>query len=273
MSRDEILIVVVLYGEQFYRTATYRSLVVPNAHMAVYVYDNSPLPMHSDGMVGGPLVEYISDPSNRGLSYAYNRAAAYARQRGYGWLLLADQDTVFGVDVVSAAIEAQRDNPSVQMFVPQVMAGDCGVMSPVKRRFCGGRIERTWPVGLVDSNDYFAINSGILISIEAFDAVGGYNERVPLDFSDQQFCERFAQKYGQFYVTATVCHQQFSDLVQSFDQKLSRFVWYCRGAKGSEKRGVWGYFSYLCTVLRRTLSLCLSGRSLRPLRIFISEYL
>lgn len=272
MTRSDVLIVVVLYGQSLYASNTYRTLVAENSDVALFVYDNSPRLVHDQGF-GCLDVRYVSDLSNPGLSYAYNRAAEYALARGFRWLLITDQDTCFCQGLLNQYIEQINLHPDQVLFVPRMSVSSTHFMSPVRKRFFGNRLERRVPDQVVRFDHYAPINSGMMVSVDAFLRVGGYNERVPLDFSDFQFADRLAQFYPTFFVLDAVCQQEFSNEVQSKEQKLARFVLYCRGAKACKKRGLVDFFSYFCVVARRAVGLAVRTRSFVPLRTFLAHYL
>lgn len=267
----DILFVVVLYKQRLWDCLTYRTLVSQAPRNPLFIYDNSPIPQHDPSEFSNNI-HYISDRSNPGLSYAYNRAMEYASAKGYTWLLIADQDTCFADDMVAKYREAVFDHPDVKMFVPQVQIETGRYISPVKRRFTGAGISRKVPTGLVPSRKFNAINSGILVHVAAMKEAGGYNENVPLDFSDFQFIERFSLKNDAFYVIDAICTQEFSDKVQSKEQKMERFGIFCTCLKNCEKRGFYQVLSYLCIVLKRTLSLGIKYKSIEPLRILLKKY-
>lgn len=272
MNKDDILIVVVLYNEHFRHSNTYQTLVKPNPDSYIYVYDNSPQVIPQNATVT-PNCQYVSDILNPGLSYAYNQAAKYAQEHGYSWLLLCDQDTLFAPDILEKYVVAINENSDIKILAP-LMAVDSGLyMSPIRRRFCGGKLEKHAPRGIISLKKYNPINSGLMVNVSAFWKVGGYNERVRLDFSDYQFIERFSKVYNDLYIIDTVCCQEFSDQVQSKEQKMARFTIFCNCLKMCDKNRVIDYFSYLCIVLRRAISLIVSTRSFSPLHIFLTKYL
>ena len=78
-SAAKILIVTVIYNQKITGTNVYKTLL--SEEESVYIHDNSPNPQHTDGLPES--WKYFSDPSNPGLSAAYNRAAGYAAANGY----------------------------------------------------------------------------------------------------------------------------------------------------------------------------------------------
>lgn len=268
-GRFDILVVVVLYGQRLWDCRTGRSLVEGMGGLPLFVYDNSPAAQHTEEEFAGMDARYVHDASNPGLSYAYNRAMDYALERGLNWLLLADQDTWFESGIVSKYVAAVAAHQDVQMFAPRISTGVGRYISPVRRRLFGPRPLESVSLGRLSLDRFCAINSGTFVNVEAMRQVGGYNERVPLDFSDFEFARRFGRLNDVFFVIDAECGQEFSNEVQSMGQKMSRFRVFCTCAAGCEdgvRRNFW-------VVMRRSLSLCLSSRSFAPLGVMVDKFL
>lgn len=270
--QDNILFVIVLYCTKLQDTKTYNSLVRYNPEALLYVYDNSPEPQHSLHEFG-VNVKYVSDVSNPGISYANNCAADYARSMGVKWMLFLDQDTLFPPGILKEYMEAIRQNPKIKLFAPPMEIKENLYMSPVKICFHCAHLAKTVPQGVQSLKEYAPINSGQLINTDAFHEVGGYNEKVPLDFCEYQFHRRLIRKYDTFFVLKTSCRQEFSDQVQNTGQKLRRYEIFCRCLKNCEKDGFFDRLAYCYVVFKRALSLVIGCGSLKPLRIFFMIYL
>ena len=270
--QDKILFVIVLYCTKLYDTKTYKSLILHNPEVQLYIYDNSPTPLHNQNEFESN-VKYVSDISNPGVSRANNCAANYAKSMGMEWMLLLDQDTFFAPDILDEYIESVKENPGIKMFVPPMAVGGGLYMSPVKVRFHCARLAKSVPQGILSLKKYASINSGQLINVDAFHEVGGYNENVPLDFCEFQFHRRLLSKYNTFFVMKTPCLQEFSDQVQHAEQKLRRFEIFCQCLKNCEKDGFFDRLAYCYVVFKRALSLVFFSRNLKPLKVFFVTYL
>lgn len=268
---DKILAVVVLYGEELWFCNTYKSLLSKHPRLSLFIYDNSPSGQHIDFNFD-ENIQYISDPTNPGLSFAYNQAALYADKHGYDWLLILDQDTSFPKNILNDYINAMNENPEVKLFVAPMQIDGGKYISPVKVFFHTAKCSKSVPVGITSIHKYSPINSGMMINLNAFFKVGGYNEKVPLDFSDYQFVERFARFYDSFYVLSSVCQQAFSNQVHSTEQKLFRFNIFCDCLKSCEKKGMIDEIMYFYVVLKRAISLTVQLSSLKPLLILLKYF-
>ena len=274
MQKNNLLIVVVIYKENYYSCNTYRTLLTSKPHQAILIYDNSPVAMHSPEEFAHMNIHYISNPSNPGVSAAYNQAAKYAQDKLYKWLLICDQDTLFDNKLLEVWQKSIEQNPEIKLFVPAISIGNSIYISPTRiKKIWGHKPETSKRVGTIPSKQFTAINSGMFINLEAFLSVGGYNQRVFLDYSDHEFIRRFGEKFDSLYAMDIECVQQFSNLVQSSPEKLARYELFCQSIKGCEKIGFLANLQYLCIVVKRMLSLVVTTRSIKPIKIFIKFYL
>lgn len=268
-GRDAILIVTVIFNQKLRDTNVYKSLLNRRNAYKVFIYDNSPSDINSNiGALPSGWV-YTHDPSNPGLSTAYNKAAQYAAANNIQWLLITDQDTLFpdyALDLYRMNFER---NEKYCMFVPGVMTSSGMYLSPVRAHGYNARLSSKEPRGEIKLKDYAVINSGILVTTGSFLSCGGYNEKVFLDFSDFQFIERFATKYHTAYVMDFDILQDFSNISDPPQKKLARFGLFCRSLEGYQSLRRFGRLQLRMVMLKRALSLCLSLRSLKPLQILI----
>lgn len=267
---DSILVVIVIYNMKLSESKAYNSLgKCKNAKF--FVYDNSPT-IHP-GKYNDNVLLYVNDTNNGGLSKAYNYAAKYADKNGFKWLLLADQDTYFPENILSIYYSAIEENREMMLFVPKVRINKQKYLSPVKNNHYISYLSNNCPTGKIDSSKYGVINSGMLINIRAFWNVGGYNEKVWLDFSDYQFLKRFSSMYKEIFVVDIECMQSFSNEDHNFDEKLKRYKCFCSSLKNYKPLRSFNKFWIGLMVFKRALSLSLSIKSFSPLLIYINKYL
>lgn len=270
-GNKKLLLVVVLYNQRLHETATYASLIAGSGE-DVFVYDNSPCPQHAvaTGLPAG--CKYVSDTANGGISKAYNAAGRYALEKGYGWMLFLDQDTVFAPGILDEYRAVIRTRKDIRMIAPPMKMSESLYMSPVKVRFHMARPCRRVPEGKASLWRYSPINSGLAVDVEAFHQAGGYNEKVTLDFSDYQFIRRFRKWYPDFYVLRSVCNQSFSNEVESDDRKLRRFDLFCHSLKHCERDGLFDAGCYFLVVVKRMISLICQTRSFKPVKSVFSNF-
>lgn len=273
---NKILAVVVLYNELLPQTKTYISLqaslrtIPPAWSLELYLYDNSASPQSIDSVVG--VVQYVHNSNNGGLGVAYNSAAVYAREHGFDWLLLLDQDTTLGVDFLEQTIRAVDQNGGQGLFAPTITSQNGRLISPFRMV---GKVGRTLPrtiLGELSVRKYAVINSCMLIRVEAFEAVGGYFEAVKLDFSDTVFLERYSKKYHTLFITRAACEQQLSTFQSDCQKLAARFVLFCRGAAACPKSNFGARAAYFFVVSKRMVSLLLQTKSFIFVTIFWTDY-
>jgi rhamnosyltransferase len=270
LSVHGILAVVVIYNcrieESWTLITLNRSLERISEYLDIVVYDNS---LNSD-LVNGSVfrkgcfnIHYFHDPSNPGVSKAYNFAASYGELFKKSWLLILDQDTSFPVDTFSKYISAVKNNFALKLFVPVLKLADGRILSPARYWCKRGFGLKKISFGLHGFNHLSPLNSGMMISLDAFNAVGGYDERVRLDFSDFMFIERFRRKFDLFFVVDVVGVQGFSDESTDVGVLNERFGWYCEGARNCERESVWDWWQYMVVVVVRASMLAIRTGDVR----------
>lgn len=265
---DKILFVTVLYGQKLSETNAYKTLLRYCRH--VFIQDNSP-----EESLDIPLPEgwkYTRDAANPGLSRAYNSAAAYARQHGFQWIMITDQDTAYQPGAVERMSELIRKYPDEAIFIPKVKIPDGRYISPVPLRNFFTRPEAEPLTGDVELRKTAIINSGIIVNLEAFEKCGGYNENVFLDFSDFQFIDRLSRVTRKGIVSDEEILQSFSATEDTGEKQIRRFSLFCRSLKGYEKRDIKTAMALIAVVAKRALSLTLRRKNLRPLGIMLKDF-
>src|SRR5690606_3747179 len=230
-----------------------RSLVedknIANA-LSFYIYDNSAKPQVIS-LESENDIYYEHDCNNSGISRAYNQGAKYAKENNKKWILVLDQDTVLPIDWYIAYYQAVRDNYQLKLFAPILLIRNNVIFSPCKYKMKRGFHLDEITSGRHSLYKVSPVNSGMLISVKEFFAVGGYNEKVKLDFSDFQFIERFRKKNEFFYVVNLICNQDFSNDNPSVESQVFRFIYYVEGAYYFEKDGLKDKLQFLIVVFLR----------------------
>jgi rhamnosyltransferase len=139
---------------------------------------------------GPPSMTVLYHPANLGLPIRFNEAIRFARDAGYRFVLLLDQDSVLqpgairsllgAYDRVSAALpvgalEALNEEPFV-LPTDDFLAGYWRRMFP---RLPGGL-----------SDDFLGTNSGLFLPLAVLGRVGGFDESYFLDAVDFEFSLR-----------------------------------------------------------------------------------
>jgi rhamnosyltransferase len=274
---DDILAVIVLYqkraGESETLLSLAKSLSGRPEKIDIVIHDNSPAPRwHDDEKeCDGFHIRYISDPSNPGVSKAYNAGFQVARQLRKKWLLLLDQDTVFpegALAIYAAHIEKYGEPP---LLAPMLVC-DGRIYSPCRHVANVNRPLRVIRPGWARTKGLSLLNSGLCIRLDAFEKIGGFDEGIRLDFADHDFMRRCRKYFTNFVVMDMVCRHGFSDKeTRDIDISLARFGQYCDGAKNSMK-SIADPFSLLPLALVRAARLCFRFRSVRFLKVLVKTF-
>ncbi|MGD0235765.1 MAG: glycosyltransferase [Syntrophorhabdales bacterium] len=273
----DILAILVLYNTRLDESETFRSLAKSvqqsGGTLDLLVYDNSAAPMFSgDKIYGGYTIHYMHDETNPGVSKAYNEGAKLARALDKKWLLLLDQDTTFPEDALDRYEEAMDENPDRVLFTP-VLVSEGKICSPCTYRFGRGFYPKTVPTGPQSLQKKSVLGSGLCISLEAFESVGGFNENIRLDFADQEFVSRYKTHFTDVVVIRATCEHGLS-VHASYDLKssLKRFSYYCEGAKRSIN-GFTNGCTFLVNAVIHTARLSIRYRSVRFVQLFFRAFI
>ena len=268
MFINNFLLCIVLYKTSIEQSKTYSSFVQKYSECNLFIYDNSP----TANVINRPNTIYIHDPKNSGLSVAYNKAAEYAKENGYKWLLLMDQDTDFSGISITDYEKAISNNPTIKVFAPKIKCG-AKYMSPVKIWHHIGFLQNKVPSGIISLSRYGIINSGMCVNVDAMIECGGYNEKVFLDHSDFEFLEKLKRLYSSAYIIDAEIKQNLSTFSDNKSTTLRRYTLYCKSIKGCEHRGLFDSCGLFVLVLKRGISICVREKTLKSLTIFFKEYL
>ena len=268
MVYPDFLYVIVLYKVQLISSKTYQTFIRSYPELKLFVYDNSPNPQN----ITRPNTIYIHDARNSGLSLAYNKAAKYANEHGFRWLLILDQDTDLSCISIEDYERAISSYPQIKLFAPKV---NCGTrfMSPTKVWNKMMFLQDKVPSGILSLSKYSIINSGMCVNVDAMIKCGGYKEDVFLDYSDHQFIERFKKLYPTCFIIDKEIKQSFSTVTDDKPSTINRYILFCKSVKAFEKHCFADNFWLFVTVLKRGISICLKNKTLKPLKYFISGYL
>jgi len=129
---------------------------------------------------------------NPGLGAGFNRGIEYAREHGYGFVLLLDQDSVIANDMVAALLDSYRElsaRAPVAAVGPQFIDRRTGIKTPfVRFGFPFNRKIEGGPGQRIGCD--FLISSGSLIPIPVLEHVGMMDESLFIDNIDMDWCMR-----------------------------------------------------------------------------------
>ena len=190
MNNVSIAIVTVIYNEKLEHSKTFQSLL-STASQAVFVQDNS---LDPDTTTQAKRdFHIVHDPTNPGVSAAYNKAFKWAKKKSLTHVLLTDSDSEFPPQSLEAYFDAAMANPNSIIFPSSVSNGR--KISPYYFRFGKSFYGDNIMSGPIKLGKVLAINSGMLIPISVFTQLKGFNESLKLDWSDVHFLRK-AASYG-----------------------------------------------------------------------------
>ena len=266
---NKILPIVVIYKCQLDEARSYQTVILHHRISEFVVYDNSPADyIQKEGMV--PVgAHYYHDIHNSGLSKAYNYGAKIAKERGYSWLLLLDQDTDFPDNAWECYVQGVKYG---KLIVPNVVLDGEHPFSPCQPHWYGMK-PVILPEGSYSLYQYNVINSGCCLPLAHFESAGGYKEDVMLDFSDYQFQHRLRKVYDTFYVLPFRALQDFSNDETDETKLMNRFLLYLKGALNYESDGLYDHLIFNIQVLKHSLALTLRTRNMNFMVCYFKKYL
>lgn len=271
---DDLLLVIVTYKRRIKDIQLFNEINSSVHKLDVLVYDNSPLPQLINEK-DFPYLKYIHDSQNSGVSAAYNCAFKYAERNNKKVVLLLDQDTTFKTSFLPMYFNSYTEYGDKYIYAPMVCNDAKNkVYSPSGLRWFVGKAQpyndiRTHQVYCLSRHS--VINSGLMIPLPLFKSVGGYNEKIKLDFSDVYFVERYKKINDHIILLPiNIIHSLSGDEGYDKERELHRFKFYCVGARElatSLQRNT------LYTVIRRMIRLVVKYRTLNPLATVAKYYL
>ncbi len=275
MIVSDIQFVIVLYKQQLAASKSFLALKASLDRLKekgnLFIYDNSPEKQPYASLTQDRFQEsiYVHDPENGGLSVAYNAAARHAGQSGRKWLFLLDQDTTFPEDTLEQYLRSIEAHPEIELFVPILQIANGLFMSPCRYKYKWGKLMKSVEPGLHAFADTVPVNSGLCVNLEAFLAVGGYNENIRLDGADYQFIERFRKKYPTYMVLDIRFYQDFSLFDTDESSLASRFSLFLADVSNFERHSLLDSLLYARLAFVRMLHLTMQTKS----KTFLSMYL
>ncbi|MET3112926.1 rhamnosyltransferase [Pedobacter sp. CG_S7] len=271
---NKLLVVVVLYNLRLEESSSLISLNQNCLLTDVLIYDNSldNLNQNSKNFFQYLNIKYIHDPSNPGVSKAYNSAVEYAFQNNKSFILLLDQDTFLPKNALEIYLNAAIKNQEIKLFAPCLKFND-KIYSPCNYYMHKGFHKNKFKMGVNSLKDVNFLNSGLLLNIHAFKQTGGYDENIRLYFSDFEFINRFKKYYKSYFLIDLVClHELASTDKTDLNKALNRFVIYCTDAKMAAKSKLL-WFQYCITLGLRSLKLSFHFMNFNFFKIFYSKFI
>ena len=277
---DTILVVIVLYQTELYESKSYQSLsneletyLSDFQQIDVVIVNNGPTPISCLTDKKSARLHLIEQLDNPGVSKAYNVAGRLAQELGKRWLLLLDQDTELPIGFLSRYVQSVEKYPNVPIHTPKLYDGSI-LVSPCGYKFYRGHLLTKIDPGKTAMAGRNVLNSGLLVYLDAFWKVGGYDESVDLYFSDFVFFDRLKKFYSDFAVVdVKLAHNLSSSDYSDRAKAVDRFYLYCKGAHAASTGNILKATLYVLTVGARSLLMNKRFRTLQFSKIFLNVWL
>lgn len=192
--------------------------------------DNATRDPAFDQLLRGALPEnlvVLRNFENEGLGAAFNRAARWAGEHGYRYLLLLDQDSDVAADMVGRLLEAHvrlSQDGAVAAVGPCFVDARTGQVAPFIRIGFPLNRKLVCAVDAVVECD-FLISSGSLIPLSVLAAVGGMDESLFIDNVDIEWCFRASRLgYRLHGVGSARMTHRIGDRVQALPLGLGEVI-------------------------------------------------
>ncbi len=188
---------IVLYNPELSRLEQNLKHISPQVDH-LYLADNGSenLSAVQDFLSSFKKVSLIPLGENKGIAAALNACMEMAEKDGFEWVITLDQDSVCEENLVGAYL-SQIEQKNVAIFTPVILyekKGESLSLPEFKEPFT--EVER-------------CITSAGMTSVKAWKEIGGFDERLFIDYVDYDFCIRLKKcGYRILRVNSVCLHQQ-----------------------------------------------------------------
>ena len=270
---DKVLVSIVIYNKSIKELFLLDSFVEAK-RFDIFIYDNSKFPQEVPTFENINIY-YEHDKSNSGVSRAYNQAYKKAKQLNKELLLVLDQDSSFEFGFIEQYMKMYQVYKNDYIYVPIVCdEKKTKIYSPAFMNNFVGKVQ--FFENFIYEERYSligksVINSGLMIPLEIFEKIGGYNEKLKLDFSDVYFIEKYKELNSKIVlVEVYLKHSISGDEGKDFFREYNRYRYYCSASKeiGRSLKTLvfWSPF-------RRLIRLILKYQNIKFIKIFYDYYI
>lgn len=171
----------------------------------VFVVDNGASVETRARLATLPGLEMIGLGQNIGVAAALNAGGRRACAEGCKWMVTFDQDSRPRAGMVDALLATATRNPAAAVVAPRIFepAGPAGGYRWLRPH---PRVPWLFQRRGVEAGDLpavtAAITSGSLVSLPVWEQVGGFDERLFIDYVDIEYCLRIGREGGVVAVAA-----------------------------------------------------------------------
>lgn len=271
---QDIIFGIVLYNEKIQTSSTFNSLIKSIVETSsigipakILVFDNTPRTENKKNEVFlyNDFIEifYFTENENKGLPYAYNLFAQKAKEMDRKWLVLLDQDTTLPTCFYKNYLNIDQ---SIKIHCPLVFSNNV-LMSPAYYRSFRSFLMPIPDKAAIELDKISCINSGLMVNVDFFIKVGGYNPNLFLDFCDHDFIYKVKSMKVKFLgLVPCRLEQDFSAENHTKDQAFTRYKLFVKDLKSFYK-GKNTFQIFICVDLPRLLKLTYQYKSLQFFKI------
>ncbi|PIA86234.1 glycosyltransferase [Streptococcus parauberis] len=199
--------IIVLYNKSYKDSITINSLSKTNHNFNLVIYDNGTKDFGNREWCNQNNFTYLGDGTNRGLSYAYNRAIEQINPSQNDFLVILDDDTYLSEDYINELVSISNSKSSFDVFLP-IVKTEKFILSPSRIEH-SGRVILLENVRNIDYSNITAINSGMVVKGNVYKNIK-YDENLFLDCVDHDFMNQISIHKYKVKILNSVINQTYS---------------------------------------------------------------
>ncbi|MDR7208985.1 glycosyltransferase [Flavobacterium piscis] len=225
MKLEDIFVIIILYKNNLENSRTIKTLETSlDKKINLFVYDNSSEKQYPEESFSYNKfnVQYFHDPTNVGLSKAYNYALKLAVNNKCSWLLLLDQDTCFTKEYIDAVemLRVDKLDKKTVAVIPRVKSlTNNQKISPAKIILGGICRPFNYQEGIITSK-ISGINSGTILKVDYFKSIDGFNANYTLDMLDHWYFKKIFDDGKNIFLLNATINQDLS-VLENFEESVS----------------------------------------------------
>lgn len=182
-SLPKVLIGIVLYNPNLERLSVNLSTCLKQADNIILVDNNSNnISQITESYGSNNKIKIIYNKKNMGIAYALNQILNYAYKNSFKYFLTLDQDSVMCKNYLTTMLCHLRDKSGWTIACPTIL--DINISRSDRKKY-----DKTNDVELIEDSKA-VITSGCIVNTKAAIKVGGFNNKLFIDYVDVDFNER-----------------------------------------------------------------------------------
>ena len=238
---DKIIASIITYNPEIHRLEKNIKSIVNQVDSIVIIDNKSSNLLELNTLYNNISNEYknckfeiIKNEENVGIAKALNQALYYAKDKNFKWILTLDQDSICDSNMISKMKDVYElcNNNKIAIVAPNIIdENKMGEIEPMRN-------EIEYPT--------VVITSGALTNVDMTITVGGFEEKLFIDYVDHEICLRLRKNgYDIVKYSQSKLYHQLGDIktYNLFGRKatatnhsaLRRYYYYRNGIYVKEK--------------------------------------